>query len=105
METTGPNAGEQLNGEAISKHWREIPSNWRLGPVGRPVRAALHSMKPSATNTRTTPLKLWKEKTAPRVPTRRIPRLLKTGGPNPAQRNELSWEGKTQGASKIGIQK
>jgi hypothetical protein len=65
METTGPNAGGQLNGEAISKHLREIPSNWRLGPVGRLVRAALHSMKPPATNTRTRLLKLWKENTPP----------------------------------------
>jgi hypothetical protein len=72
METTGPNAGEQLDGGAISKHWREKPSNWRLGPVGRLVRAALHSMKPPATNTRTTPLKSRTESAGPRVPTRWI---------------------------------
>jgi hypothetical protein len=80
LETTGPNAGEQLEGEVVSKHWRELPSNWRLGPVGRLVRAALHSMKPPVTNTRTTQLKSRKESAGPRVPTRWIPQHSKLVG-------------------------
>jgi hypothetical protein len=80
METTGPNAGGQLSGEAISKHWREKPGNWRLGPVGRLVRAALHSMKPPATSTRTKQLKGRTESAGPRVPTRWIPQHSKLVG-------------------------